>query len=557
LPKSPPAPSSPRWIIPLGTVLATIFLVGTFSGEIFDPDFWWHLKSGQYILQQHRLPLPDPFSYTTTGAKPGYPGEEQTRQFNLTHEWLAQAGMYLVYAVGGFPALVLLRALMVAGACFLTGALAARRSGSSWWGIAAALAAATVATMFATDRPTLISFLLVMVFLAIWEWRRYMWLLPLLAIIWANCHGGFFLAWIICGAYCVEALIRRTADARRLLLLSVLTFLASGVNPNGFGIVATLLRYNRESYLTSSNLEWRHADLWGMPYGYDILLYLCVPVLAMAWRRVRPADWILFVFFAAASLTAFRNEIYFALFAPILIAGYFPWKMRLPVAAQYTATAALGIAVVWGVARGDFFQLRAGEWRYPAGAVAFLQSHRITTPVFNTHFLGGYLIWKGIRVFIDGRALSEEVYKDYRIVVDSPPGTEARKEILDRYGVGAIVMDSYLYFTGDIYPLNLAMVYPNMAEWKLVYEDPQSMVFLRNVPPDVPVIGRERVSEHLESACRLLVDHDPRYPGCGRSLGLLVRHTNPARARRAFAMYFDHGGNDREARGAYEELINR
>ena len=50
-----------------------------------------YLKTGQYILTHHRLPVPDPFAYTTAGAAPAYPGEAATRHFNLTHEWLAQA----------------------------------------------------------------------------------------------------------------------------------------------------------------------------------------------------------------------------------------------------------------------------------------------------------------------------------------------------------------------------------------------------------------------------------------------------------------------------------
>ena len=117
--------------------------------------------------------------------------------------------MYLVYRLGGFPGVVLLRALMVAAACLITGGLAARRSKSFTWGAAAALAAASVASTFATDRPGVVSYLFVMIFLAVLETRRGIWLLPVLSLIWANCHGGFFLGWIICGAYAVEAVLER------------------------------------------------------------------------------------------------------------------------------------------------------------------------------------------------------------------------------------------------------------------------------------------------------------------------------------------------------------
>ncbi len=45
----------------------------------------------------------------------------------------------------------------------------------------------------------------------------------------------------------------------------------------------------------------------GRAYGFDILLYAAALVLVLSWRTVRPADRILFAFFASASLTAFRN----------------------------------------------------------------------------------------------------------------------------------------------------------------------------------------------------------------------------------------------------------
>src|ERR1019366_7616459 len=66
------------------------------------------------------------------------------------------------------------------------------------------------------------------------------------------------------------------------------------------------------------------------------------------WRRVRPADGLLFLAFAAAAVKAFRNEMLIGLLAPVLIASYFPWKRRLPLVASYAAAAALLAAVVWG-----------------------------------------------------------------------------------------------------------------------------------------------------------------------------------------------------------------
>ena len=210
-------PTSPaRWVIPVLLSLAALVLLGWFSTEIVDPDFWWHLKTGEYIVEHHRLPTPDPFAYTTAGAAPAYPGEEVTRRFNLTHEWLAQAVWYLVWRVGGFPAVVLWKALLLTVLCGMVGLLARLRTGSWLWGIAAALAAAALAIEFAHDRPGILSYVFTAAFLLICEQRRRLWLLPVLALVWANCHGGFFLGWVVCAAYCAEALVRRAPEARRM-----------------------------------------------------------------------------------------------------------------------------------------------------------------------------------------------------------------------------------------------------------------------------------------------------------------------------------------------------
>ena len=530
--------------------LTSLFLLGLFSTEISDPDFWWHLKTGQWIVTQHRLPVPDPFAYTTASAPPVSPDEAATRQFNLTHEWLSQAIWYVIYSVGGFGGLVLWKALLLTILCGCTGWVAYRRTESAFWGVAAALASASLAIEFDRDRPSIVSFAFTAAFLAICESRKRLWLLPLLSVVWANCHGGFFLGWIVCGAYAVEALLRRPPDTRNLLTMSGLAVLLSGLNPNGYAAIATVLRYRR-SPLQATLIEWSRADLWGSPYAFDLLLYGAAIVLLLSWKRVRPADWLLFAAFAAAAVTAFRNEMLVGLLAPILIASYFPWKWRLPAQAKFAAMALLAGGIVYGSARGEFFQLRAAEWRYPAGAAVFLDEHHIAAPLFNTYEYGGYLIWKGQRVFIDGRALSESVFQAYRTILGAPENAPERATLLAKYGIGAIVVNAFEYNAGTLYPLVLAL-----PDWKLAYEDPQALVFVRDLPPGVAALDPSRLYDHLDAECRLHMQHDPELPGCARSLGdYFLRHGDRARARRALELYLEHPyPGDTEARRAYMNL---
>lgn len=553
--KPVPKPPLPRWIVPALIALAAIFLVGLFSTEFADTDAWWHLATGRYIVTQHRLPSPDPFAYTTASARSAYAGEEATRHFNLTHEWLAQAAMYIIYTAGGFPALVLWKGLLLALLCLTAGHIARLRTGSNLWGIAVALAVSPLAVEFAHDRPSILSYVFTAVFIAIFEEDRWLWLLVPLSLVWANCHGGFFLGWIVCGAYSVEA-IRR--GRWRTVAIGGAAVLVSLANPNGVAVVGTLFRY-RQSTLQSSLMEWSRPDLWGPPWAFPVLLYGAAIVLALSWRRVRISDWLLFVAFAAAAISAFRNVPLVGLLAPVLIATYFPWKRSLPPFVHYAAAAALVCGVAWGAARGRFFQLHAAEWRFPAGAADFLRGHDIRARLFNTYEDGGYLIWEGQRVFVDGRALSESVFQDYRMILGTPSGDPRRDETLARYGVGAIVLNGFEYNSGTLYPLALAMGQPAEASWQLAYEGPAAMVFLRQLPDGVQPLPKTRIIDHLENECRLHVERDPEFSLCARTLAnLFLKSGDRARARAMLALYLEHPyADDPEARQVYLELVRQ
>ena len=44
-----------------------IALAAAFTGSIQDPDFWWHLRTGYWMLDNQRLPSHDLYTYTVSG----------------------------------------------------------------------------------------------------------------------------------------------------------------------------------------------------------------------------------------------------------------------------------------------------------------------------------------------------------------------------------------------------------------------------------------------------------------------------------------------------------
>src|SRR5436189_163784 len=64
--------------------------------HLWDPDVWWHLATGRFIVEHHTLPVTDPFSFTMSGAP------------WRAVDWLAELILYGAWRVGGATGLGLL-----------------------------------------------------------------------------------------------------------------------------------------------------------------------------------------------------------------------------------------------------------------------------------------------------------------------------------------------------------------------------------------------------------------------------------------------------------------
>jgi tetratricopeptide (TPR) repeat protein len=580
--------AAPRWLRPLLLTLAAILLLSIFTGEIRDTDIWLHLKTGQHSWETRALTVPDPFSYTSGMGAAKYPGEEVTRYFNLTHEWLAQIVMYLIYSVAGFAGLVLARAALLMVFCALAGWMAFGRTNNFYIGLAAALVSAGMAFHFQQSRPFLVTFACLALTMAILESRRWMGALPAVFLIWSNCHAGFFLGWLVVGAYCGEAAIERlrkraVPDERRLWLVAVACFLASGLNPNGFRVIQILFLY-RSSGIQSENLEWQRPIFWE-PGIYSFVLFGSLLALLLARRRTRPVDWLLYFGFALISLMAVRNTIFMGLVGPVLMAAGVPksfgptgrWRL-LPVIAALLATAALLVSdAAPAIARGNALALHAAGWQLPSGAADFIQARRITGRMFNNYETGGYLVWRLWPMqhdFIDPRGLSEEVYADYKRILtntDSAGGRSAEK-LLQKYGIQMVVVEGFDYLSGQVYPLVMELADSGNTEWNLVYADSTSVIFLRHPPPGFesqdsePRNSQSRNSqsrnpmeallESLEKQCAQHIQHDAARPWCARGLSEVYAFKgNVEQASRWMEYYLEHRtGPDPEAEQTYQSL---
>jgi len=417
------------------TFLAVLFL-GLFAmaaRTVTDADVWWHLKTGQYIAAHKAVPHADPFSYTRAG------------QPWVAHEWLTELLFYGLYRSAGWGGLIVAFAAIPCLAFFL---LYLRCADEPYVAGVVTLCAAWATVPTWGVRPQVVSLLLTSLWLLILERsepersergrsgndeKLLWWTLPIL-VLWVNLHAGFALGLALLALFLVgeslECLPRspRCGNPKRrlraLALALLLNLLLVPLNPNGMRMFSYPLETLRSKAMQNYIAEWaspnfHHAEYW------PFLLLLLAAIAALGWSslRVRPRDVLLLLAGTYAALSSIRLIPLFVLIAaPLISVPLKRWtesdqpsaKPRSSSGDWLTAAAlnalivlAMGVFAVIRVAQAVDRQPKAEADRFPAGAVAFLQTHPPRGPIFNHYDWGGYLIWRlypSERVFIDGRA---------------------------------------------------------------------------------------------------------------------------------------------------------
>jgi len=463
-----------------------------------DTDMWWHLRSGQYIVETRALPLTDPFSHTRSG------------QPWINHGWLAQIVLYGAYAIGSFPALALLVALLVVAAFVCV--WKQMDGGSFLRAFVLVLAAITSAVIWA-PRPQMFTFALTAVvgyIVYLYKWRQIdrLWLLPPIFVLWANLHGGFAVGFILlAGSIAGEVInhLLRHAGPEvlswrrlgKLVALTALSYALLVVNPNTTAMYTYPLRTVNIGVLRDFIQEWSSPD-FHLLFVQPFIWLLVATLAAIGWsgRRLDGGDFALVAGFAYSALLAGRNIAPFALVcAPVLARHAKPAmeNIRLRFGRQLPTAPPSPSGVVWlnwliliviVLLAGlkivatllPAVRVQAERETLPVDAVNWIEANRPAGRMFNSYNWGGYLIWRlwpDALVYVDGRTdLYDDAFlRDYLRVAAAQPGFES---VLERDRIGWVFVEA---------SSALDVVLSREADWTSVYRDDTAVVFSRPVTP--------------------------------------------------------------------------
>ena len=476
------------------TVRRLVILIALFAipatvtiGAVIDPDIWWHLRTGQWIVEHGALPATDPFSFYGMG-KPW-----------IVYTWLFDVLIYGLYNRLGLIGILVYRVVLSVAVAAGLHRLVAKREPRFAATIGMVGFAMFAIVQLLSERPWLFTILFVTLTLdTVLDCRdgkrtRMYWLLPAIYAFWANIHIQFVYGLLILGLGCAAPLldpllrggglhgVRTVASSqnwRRIVALTGVCTAATLLNPYHVHLYSVVIIYATQHAPFQYIQELKAMDFRN-PTDWAVLAISGAAAFAIG-RRGKIAAFEALVFIASAYF-AFRikRDIWFVIMAALtlLTTGHPTEKMaeRFVLTPLRTFSIAIGVlAVALIVAQARGISERSLEFAldkvYPVTAAAAVEQHGYAGPLYNDFNWGGYLIWRlrNLPVAMDGRT---NVHGDDRIVrsMETWTGTNSWTSDPELTSAGLVI-------SGQDWPLaSLLRLDPR---FQLVYEDAIAVVFV-------------------------------------------------------------------------------
>lgn len=455
---------------------------------IFDPDIWWHLQAGKWMVEHGTLPGTDPFS-AYGESKPW-----------VAYSWLFEVGMYGVVRVFGESGIILytlVGAWMII--LMLHRIIGARCSDFLVGSGMLAVSIVALSNLF-TPRPWLLTILFFAITLEIMlsfregKQSRWFWFLPLVYVVWANIHIQFIYGLGLLSLACIAPLADRciqpfvdmrplmvlgSAEWKKLLGLTALCVLATLFTPYQVRLYSIVVELSTQTGM------WEYAQEMQAPAfrtvaDWAMLGLFSVTLVRLGGRRSWSSFEVLFLCVAAVFAFRSQRDIWFLALAclAIIVSNDSQSNLRqrsivsLKVLGPAVPIVMIGVMCILGyrgVSESKIVE-NTGK-QFPVQAAAFVDEQGYRGALYNHFNWGGYLIWRlpHLKVSMDGRA---NVHGDARIKqsIKTWNGESHWSEDLELDGAGVVIAQK------DMALPSLLRLDPR---FQLTYQDETAVVFVR------------------------------------------------------------------------------
>ena len=484
----------------LASMVGWLFVAGQgWSALLADGDTGWHIRAGEWILENRRVPVTDLFSFSRSGA-PWF-----------AWEWLSDVLMALVHRAWGLAGVAALAGCLIALAALVLFRYMLSRGAHVLVALPVVLLATGASSMHYLARPHIFTLLLLAVSLWLLERDRRapgraVWLLVPLSALWINLHGGFFALpatlTVLAAGTCIEAGLDRRqrsskwAAARRLAALTAATLGASLLNPYGIGLHRHVANYLTSDWIRGAVEEFQSPRFRSEGLlQFELLLLAALLVAGTLLARRRVADALLVIFWAHLALASVRHVPVYAIVNAPLVAveisvlweawasrgspqsiGRILWALGVDLSPGFrhlSFWAPALVAAVMLLTPADRWPRDFPDSRFPVSLVRYEFSRLSAARVFTSDQWGDYLIYRGWphqKVFIDGRSdfYGPAVGNDYLRLMEARPGWD---NLLRKYEIGAVLLPRE-------WPLGELLA--RDPEWSRIREDGLAVLYERS-----------------------------------------------------------------------------
>ncbi len=493
-----------RALVAEGIFLLVLFFASQLP--LRDFDLWFHIKSGELFVSLGRLQQTELFSYSAYG-----------REW-ITFEWLFQVVIYGISRIGlwAIPPFTSIFVVITLGTLLATlryifqvPLLARLVLVGIFW----------VSTYeFNTARPHTVAyaFLAIHLFLIlarVVKHKRWIWISPVLTLVWSNVHSTGFFAWgfllVFAGVALAQYLRQKNTihlhTMRELLILCGINAAVTLLPPMGMKDYQLLWRFFRErEFLGYFISEWGPPQ--DNPFGFrlytaSIIVSFTMYLLLLIKTRAGAAylTAIPFIIMAIGGYSATRN-IYLGTLGIIILTGLtvgaFHQIMHLS-RNRWIMGILVGLTVLYGwIYMLKLDSVHANRLYYPIGATEFIKTHAIQGNMFNDYNYGSYMLYRLYphhQVFIDGRA---DVYeccemRDYlKLAANKHMDDETYRKFLDAMWDAYDISYAVIVTTKHNVMRRIAALLNTDPQWILVFWDDDSQIFVRRDGKNEDIISR-------------------------------------------------------------------
>lgn len=450
----------------------SLFLVSFINKEF---DYFWHIKAGEFMVNNKTILKSDIFSWIVNGKS------------WMSHEWLFEVIIYsLKLVIGKFNIVVytFINIFLLSLSFFLPNKKSYLKNipFSLLW-----LSFMMILIGFVQARPHLISYnlLALTVYLSYDlyhdEDSKKVLFLPIISLIWANVHGGSSnlsymipFIFIFCGVFNfsfdkIESKRLSKKQFAKYFVVSIFCMLSLCINPHGIKMLFYPYQNMNDSFMLATISEWQPTNLSNLSHiPYLVLVIIIIFVYLFSRKKIRLIDFFLFGFAVFLGFKSIRFWPFVYIITTYNI-FYYIGERKQDKGTDLILAFIIVMFLVMAVSnRGNVIK-NVNHKVLNDKVIEYLNDNK-PKRLYNYYDYGGYLIYKDIKVFVDGRAdlYSEYNYRDYHYIYDLSGNCEKliKKYKFDYFFIPkGIALDTYLR---------------NSRDYSLVFKDRDVVIYKSN-----------------------------------------------------------------------------